>query len=152
MENKFFPLFVNLENKNILVVGAGNIALRKVNTLLKCSANIKVITKSVGNEGFILLKEKNKIELLENTEFRAEYLENIFLVVAATDNKELNKSIFEICNSKNILVNNITSKEEMNVRFSSIFETEEFQIGISAKGNPKRAMEIKNKIRKILEK
>lgn len=147
MKNNFFPLFVDLKDKNILVVGAGAVATRKIKTLLKYGAKIKVITKKIESEEIFLLKKENKIELLENTEFDEKFLENIFLVVAATDNKELNKKIFEICNLKNILVNNITSKDEMNVRFGSVVETDEFQIGISAYGNPKKAVELKNKIK-----
>ena len=52
-------------------------------------------------------------------------------------------------NNKNILVNNITSKDDMNVRFASIYEKDDIQIAISANGNPKKAIEIKNKIKDI---
>lgn len=152
MKNKFFPLFIDLKNKNVLVVGAGKIALRKIKTLLNYGAKIKVITKKIEEKEILLLKEKKEIEVLENMEFSEKFLENIFLVVSATDNKDLNKKIFEICNSKNILVNNITSKDDMNIRFGSIIETEKFQIGISAYGNPKKAVEIKNNITKVLKK
>ena len=51
--------------------------------------------------------------------------------------------------NKNILVNNITSKDDMNVRFASIYEKDDVQIAISANGNPKKAIEIKNKIKDI---
>ncbi len=152
MSKNFFPIFVDLKDKNILVVGAGDVALRKVKTLLKYEAKIKVITLNIENKEFLLLKEEKKIEIFEKTEFEEKFLENIFLVVAATDNKEINKKIFEVCNSKNILVNNVTSKDEMNIRFGSIFENREIQIGISAYGNPKKSKEVKNKIQKILEK
>ena len=54
--------------------------------------------------------------------------------------------------SKNILVNNVTSKDDMNIRFMSIYEKDDIQIAISANGNPKKALEIKNKIKNIFEK
>ena len=132
MNKNFFPLFIDLKNKNILVIGAGKIAFRKVETLLKYSAKITIIIK-IG-------------------EFEETLLEDKFLVVAATDNPEFNRYIYELCNSKNILVNNITSKEEMNCRFASILETEDYQIGISAKGNPSKSKSLKNKLKEILEK
>lgn len=47
MANKFFSVSIDLTNKNILVVGAGKIAYRKVETLLKQNSNIKVITKNI---------------------------------------------------------------------------------------------------------
>ena len=47
MVNKFFPVSIDLNNKNILIIGAGKIALRKVETLLNYNCNINVITKEV---------------------------------------------------------------------------------------------------------
>ena len=131
MANKFFPVSIDLNNKNVLVIGAGKVALRKIETLLNYNCNINVITKEI-------LEEK--------------FLENIFLVITATDNEILNKEISQLCMSKNILVNNVTSKDDMNIRFMSIYEKDDIQIAISANGNPKKTVEIKNKIKDIFEK
>ena len=146
MENNFFPLFIDLRNKNALVIGAGKIAFRKVETLLKYGAKITVITKEIKEEKFFNLKNID----IKIGEFNETLLENRFIVVAATDNPEFNRYIYELCNSKNILVNNITSKEEMNCRFASILETEEYQIAISANGNPTKSKALKNKLKEIL--
>ena len=152
MANKFFPVSIDLNNKNILIVGAGKIALRKVETLLNYNCNIIVITKDILEERFLELEKNNKIKIFKNQEFEEKFLENIFLVVTATDNEILNKEISQLCMSKNILVNNISSKDDMNVRFMSIYEKDDIQIAISANGNPKKAVEIKNKIKDIFEK
>ena len=149
MANKFFPVSIDINNKNILVIGAGKIALRKVETLLNYNCNIIVITKDILEEKFLELEKNNKIKILKNQEFEEKFLENIFLVVVATDNETLNKKISQLCMSKNILVNNVTSKDDMNVRFASIYEKDDIQIAISANGNPKKAVEIKNKIKDI---
>ena len=149
MANKFFPVSIDINNKNILVIGAGKIALRKVETLLNYNCNIIVITKDILEEKFLELEKNNKIKILKNQEFEEKFLENIFLVIAATDNEVLNKNISQLCMNKNILVNNITSKNDMNVRFASIYEKDDIQIAISANGNPKKAVEIKNKIKDI---
>ena len=149
MANKFFPVSIDINNKNILVIGAGKIALRKVETLLNYNCNITVITKDILEEKFLELEKNNKIKILKNQEFEEKFLENIFLVVVATDNEVLNKNISQLCMNKNILVNNITSKNDMNVRFASIYEKDDIQIAISANGNPKKAVEIKNKIKDI---
>jgi len=150
--NKFFPVSIDLNNKNVLIIGAGKIALRKIETLLNYNCNITVITKEVLEEKFLELEKNNKIKIFKNQEFEEKFLENIFLVVVATDNEIFNKKISQLCMSKNILVNNITSKDDMNVRFSSIYEKDDIQIAISANGNPKKALEIKNKIKNIFEK
>ena len=149
MANKFFPVSIDLNNKNALVIGAGKIALRKVETLMSYNCNILVITKDILEEKFLELEKNNKIKILKNQEFEEKFLENIFLVVVATDNEVLNKNISQLCMNKNILVNNITSKNDMNVRFASIYEKDDIQIAISANGNPKKAVEIKNKIKDI---
>ena len=152
MANKFFPVSIDLNNKNVLVIGAGKIALRKIATLLNYNCNITVITKEILEEKFLELEKNNKIKIFKNQEFEEKFLENIFLVVVATDNEVLNKNISQLCMSKNILVNNVTSKDDMNVRFASIYEKDDIQIAISANGNPKKAVEIKNKIKDIFEK
>ena len=149
MANKFFPVSIDVNNKNILVIGAGKIALRKVETLMSYNCNILVITKDILEEKFLELEKNNKIKILKNQEFEEKFLKKIFLVIAATDNEVLNKNISQLCISKNILVNNITSKDDMNVRFASIYEKDDIQIAISANGNPKKAVEIKNKIKDI---
>jgi len=150
--NKFFPVSIDLNNKNILVIGAGKIALRKVETLMSYNCNILIITKDILEEKFLELEKNNKIKILKNQEFEEKFLQDIFLVIAATNNEVLNKNISQLCISKNILVNNITSKDDMNVRFASIYEKDDIQIAISANGNPKKAIEIKNKIKNIFEK
>ena len=152
MANKFFPVSIDLNNKNVLVIGAGKIALRKIETLLNYNCNINVITKEILEEKFLELEKNNKIKIFKNQEFEEKFLENIFLAITATDNEILNKEISQLCMSKNILVNNVTSKDDMNVRFMSIYEKDDIQIAISANGNPKKAVEIKNKIKDIFEK
>ncbi|WP_335942848.1 bifunctional precorrin-2 dehydrogenase/sirohydrochlorin ferrochelatase [Fusobacterium polymorphum] len=152
MANKFFPVSIDLNNKNVLIIGAGKIALRKIETLLNYNCNIIVITKEILEEKFLELEKNNKIKIFKNQEFEEKFLENIFLVITATDNEILNKEISQLCMSKNILVNNVTSKDDMNVRFMSIYEKDDIQIAISANGNPKKAVEIKNKIKDIFEK
>ena len=152
MANKFFPVSIDLNNKNVLVIGAGKIALRKIETLLNYNCNINVITKEILEEKFLELEKNNKIKIFKNQEFEEKFLQDFFLVVVATDNEVLNKNISQLCMSKNILVNNVTSKDDMNVRFMSIYEKDDIQIAISANGNPKKTVEIKNKIKDIFEK
>ena len=151
MPNKFFPVSIDLNNKNILVIGAGKIALRKVKTLLEYNCNITVITKEVVEKEFFDLEKENKIKILKNQEFEEKFLEDIFLLVSATDNKEFNDKISKLCTSKNILVNNITSQDNMNLRFMSILSNDDIQISITANGNPKKAVEVKNKIKEFLK-
>lgn len=146
----FFPLFINLENKKILIIGAGKIAYRKAETLLKYGTNIKIITHKISEEKFYSLLDKNKNLSIEIGDFSEKMIENIFMVICATDNQVFNEHIYNFCNNKNILVNNITSKTEMNCRFGSVIENENYSIGISGKGNPKKAKLLKEIIKRAL--
>lgn len=150
MDSNFFPVFINLENKKVLVIGAGKIAYRKVMTLIEYTKNIDIITREIKYEKFNELKLNVSLEELSLEELKNKISDNYFLVIAATDNNELNLSISDFCDKNNILVNNITSKTEMNVRFSSVIKNPEYTIGISANGDPKKAKTLKNKIESVL--
>ena len=141
----YFPVFLDLNDKECLIVGAGNIALRKAKTLLEYGAKVKIISIDIKDEFYNLPVE------IEKREFRKEDLQGIFLVVTGTDNETLNSGIVKICNEKYILVNNITSKIDMSVRFGAVICDDEYTIGISANGNPKKAIKIKEKIKDTLK-
>lgn len=145
--HSFFPLFIDINGKKVLIIGAGKVAYRKAVTLLKYGADITVITKQIKEEKFNNLKNIRII----TEEFSEKFIENIFMVIAATDNPLLNEKIYKLCSKKNILVNNITSKTEMNCRFAAVLDTEEYTIGISAKGNPQKAKELREKIQLTLD-
>nr|WP_307775965.1 bifunctional precorrin-2 dehydrogenase/sirohydrochlorin ferrochelatase [uncultured Cetobacterium sp.] len=148
MESKksFFPLFIDLNNKECLIVGGGTIALRKTKTLLDYGARVTVIAPEVSAE-FYNLDVEIKKEI-----FKVGHIGNQFLVVAATDNENLNEMIVDLCEDKNIIVNNITSKTYMTARFSANIENDEYQIAISAKGEPKKSVQLKKELIKILGK
>ena len=149
---KFFPIFINLEKKDILVVGGGKIAYRKIKTLLNYGAEIEVITPQIVEQKIQLLFEERKIKITLR-KFEDRDIENRFLIVGATDDRKLNKKIYELGDSKNILVNNITTKEDLNTRFCAIHRGEDFQVAISTdEGDPKRALELKKQIEKSFKK
>ena len=89
MKNRFFPLFVNLIGKEALVIGAGKIAIRKVESLLRYGAKITVVTREIKEEKFLNLKNID----IKIGEFNETLLEKKFIVVAATDNPEFNRYI-----------------------------------------------------------
>ena len=74
MPNKFFPVSIDLNNKNILVIGAGKIALRKVKTLLDYNCNITVITKEISEEEFLELEKETKHDIVAFTRNVSSYL------------------------------------------------------------------------------
>lgn len=146
----FFPVFLNIENKNCLIVGGGKVALRKINKLLKYKASITVISKNIIKE-IKLLKDIKIIEKEFEEYNNKEYLKKYFLIVAATNDKKLNENIADICMKENILINNASSKDNMNIRFGVSVEKEDYSIGISANGSPSKAIKKSIEIKENIE-
>ena len=152
----WFPLFINLENKKILVIGGGKVATKKIEKILEYGADITVVTENVMEEKLLKL-ENVKIEnnqKIENDKAKIEKLvKGYFLVIAATDNEELNENIANVCDSNGMLINNVSSKVNMNAMFGGIVKNSEFQIAISTSGkNCKRSRAMKSEIQKVLDK
>ena len=152
----WFPLFINLENKKVLVIGGGKVAAKKIEKILEYEADITVVTENVVEEKLLQL-ENVKIEnnqKIENDKAKIEKLvKGYFLVIAATDNEELNENIANVCDSNGMLINNVSSKVNMNAMFGGIVKNSEFQIAISTSGkNCKRSRAMKSEIQKVLDK
>jgi|GEM_PF-209123 len=152
----WFPLFINLENKKVLVIGGGKVAAKKIEKILEYGADITVVTENVVEEKLLKL-ENVKIEnnqKIENDKAKIEKLvKGYFLVIAATDNEELNENIANVCDSNGMLINNVSSKVKMNAMFGGIVKNSEFQIAISTSGkNCKRSRAMKSEIQKVLDK
>lgn len=152
----WFPLFINLENKKILVIGGGKVAAKKIEKILEYGADITVVTENVVEEKLLQL-ENVKIEnnqKIENDKAKIEKLvKGYFLVIAATDDEELNENIANVCDSNGMLINNVSSKVKMNAMFGGIVKNSEFQIAISTSGkNCKRSRAMKSEIQKVLDK
>ena len=151
----WFPLFVNLKNKKVLVIGGGKVAFKKISKIMEYEADITVITENIPEEKLLELKNlkiENNRKIENNKDEIEKLVEEYFLVIAATDNEELNENIAEICDSKGILINNVSSKTKMNSMFGGIVKNDEFQIAISTSGkNCKRSRAMKSEIQKILD-
>ena len=150
----FFPLFVNVENKEVLIVGGGKIGGRKAQTLREYGANVTVYSEKVTEEAILAdenIKVVNKNASNDEVEIR-ELVKKYFLVVAATDDTELNDRISHVCMSENILVNNVSSKTEMNAMFTAVVKNDEFQIGIGSYGKScRRSKALKGKVQELID-
>ena len=150
----FFPLFVNVENKEVLIVGGGKIGGRKAQTLREYGANVTVYSEKVTEEAILAdenIKVVNKNVSNDEAEIK-ELVKKYFLVVAATDDMELNDRISHVCMSENILVNNVSSKTEMNAMFTAVVKNDEFQIGIGSYGKScRRSKALKGKVQEIID-
>ena len=152
MRNKhYFPMFVNLENKNIVVVGGGNIATRRVKTLLKFTRNITVIAPQMTMELQELGKTGQIVTVfrpVKRTDFKQAYM-----VIAATNEWKINDEIYRICKQEGIYVNGVSDKEKCDFYFPGIFMQDDLVVGITASGlDHKKARRLREEIEKALEK
>ncbi len=151
----YFPMFIDIEGKHILVVGAGKIALRRVQTLLQFRARIKVIAKEIPKEqkeAFHLLVSEGKIVLEEKAFEVSDLTEALFLVLAATNVKKLNHEICMLCRKRKILANTATDRTDCDFYFPAVAVQEELVVGITGDGSDHRKVaETAARIRKVLE-
>ena len=150
----FFPLFINIENKEVLIIGGGKIGGRKAQTLREYGGNITVYSEKVTEETILAdenIKVVNKNVLHDKAEIK-ELVKKYFLVVVATDDTELNDRISHVCMNENILVNNVSSKTEMNAMFTAVVKNDEFQIGIGSYGKScRRSKALKGKVQELID-
>ncbi|QCI26851.1 uroporphyrinogen-III C-methyltransferase [Buchnera aphidicola (Thelaxes californica)] len=145
----YFPIFLKLKEKNILVIGGGKIALRKINLLMKSQGNIKIVSKTLCAD-LQLLFEKKKIEWID-TIFLKKYLNNIFLVIIATNNTILNQYIFKLATKKCLFVNSVDDIDNCSCIFPSIIDRNPILISLSSSGtSPVLLKLIREKIESII--
>ena len=99
----FFPVLINLDKFPCLVVGGGDVALRKVLSLLQFNADITVISPRLCKPLSELSAEK-KIRIIRKP-YSKDYLEGAKIVFCATDNEKINRSVSQDCNEKGVLIN-----------------------------------------------
>ena len=146
----YFPMFVNLKNQPCLVVGGGMVAYRKVKVLLDFEARVVVVGENICDKIYEIVKKSNQLELQKKC-FEDADCDNMFMVIAATDDKELNHHIAEICNSKGIMVNAVDQKEDCSFIFSSYIKEKNLIAAFSSGGNsPVLTKYLKGKEKEIL--
>ena len=151
MKNKcFFPMFVDLSDKNIVVAGGGNIATRRVKTLLKFTRNIKVVAPKMTQE-LIELGKAGKIEALMRP-IKSSDFSFAYMVLAATNDWKVNDEIYRVCKEEGIYVNVADNKEKCDFYFPGVYVEDEIVIGITASGQDhKKARKLRLAIEQTLE-
>ena len=94
----YFPFYIDIKDKKILVVGGGKVALRKVEKLLQFEPKITVVAPFICDE-----IRKLGVSIIER-KFIDSDIDNIFCAISATDDEVVNGHIFKLCSEKNILV------------------------------------------------
>lgn len=143
----YFPFFVDVENQNCLVVGGGVVALRKIEKLLPFNPNITVVSPKVHKE---ILSIEN-INIIKR-KFDFNDLKEKSLVITATDDKTLNKEIYNFCKENNIPVNTVDDKDNCSFIFPALARNNGVTVAISTSGkSPLYAKYLRKKIENLIQ-
>lgn len=142
----YFPLFFNMEGREIRVFGGGKIATRRVKMLLEFGAKVSVTAPKISEELEKLARQQQNL-ILEYRRYRHDELAQEWLVLAVTDDWHVNDMIFEECRRKHILVNVASDKEKCDFYFPGIARAGDITVGVTAGGrNHRKAAQITAKI------
>ena len=144
---KYYPIYLDIKDRDCLVVGGGSVGTRKVKRLLECGAKVTVISvdateklKELSDSGVIQLKERD---------FQTSDLDDRFLVIGATDNQEMNFKIHAEAEQRGLLCNIADHPKACNFILPSIVNRGDLIIAISTSG---KSPAFAKRLRKHLEK
>ncbi|MGF6375638.1 precorrin-2 dehydrogenase/sirohydrochlorin ferrochelatase [Clostridiales Family XIII bacterium PM5-7] len=150
MGNKFFPIFMDSEKKNVIVFGGGKIATRRVKTLADFDFTIKVVSPELSEELQRLVSEQRIKYVAER--YHERHIPRNHLVLACTNERNVNEQIGEAAKREKIPVSVCDAKEECTFYFPAIAVNDEATVGIVGTGNTHHLTKrIAEKIREIIK-
>lgn len=144
-----FPAFINLEGKEVVVIGGGKVAERKIEKLLPFKPSIKVVSPAF-TVGIKKLRKEGKVTIVKR-KFILSDIRNAFMVIVAVDNIKLQKRIYEYCKKRHILCNAVDSPDFCTFIFPALVVRGDVVIGISTSGTvPALSKNLREYIQKAL--
>lgn len=139
------PIFLKLDGRPGLLVGAGTVALDKIGSLLKTGIRLRVIAPRA-HEEIRRLAAEGKLDWTERS-FQSSDLDGTFLVIAATDDPEVNAAVYQGALDRNILCNSVDDIPNCDFFFGSVVSRGDLQIAISTAGeSPAFAQRLRREI------
>src|SRR6266404_9306792 len=132
VEQQMFPMFLKLEGRRCLVVGAGSVAEAKIKGLLEAGASIHVVApkavdaiQKLAWQGTLSWKARN---------FEPNDLEGMILVIAATSSPEVNEEVFKEARERKVMCNSVDDPENCDFYYPAVVRRGDLQIAISTNG------------------
>ena len=129
---RYLPLHLDLKGRELLVVGGGEVARRKVELLLKADARITLIARKVDQKLHELAAGQHLNVVVGD--YHSEQLDGKLMVVAATSDSELNRRISEDAKARNMLVNVVDAPELCTVTFPAIIDRGHLVVSVGSSG------------------
>ncbi|MDC4995756.1 siroheme synthase CysG [Acinetobacter baumannii] len=142
-----FPISLKLQQQRCLIVGGGHIALRKATLLAKAGAIIDVVAPAIEDQLLQLIKTTGGEPFIEA--FAEKFLSTPYrLVIAATNNAEVNKTVFEQCEARNLLVNSVDDIPHCRFMVPAIIDRSPLIVSVASNGT---SPVLSRQIRTLLE-
>ena len=161
----YFPMFVDMTERECLIVGGGNVAYRKVIVMLDFGAKVTVVAEDICDElrkltiddiasedktGSYTANKENRITFIKRR-FERKDCEGMEMVIAATDDNTLNHEIAEYCKANDIMVNAVDQKADCSFIFPSYIKEKNLVAAFSSGGNsPVLTQYLKGKEQEVL--
>jgi precorrin-2 dehydrogenase/sirohydrochlorin ferrochelatase len=142
----YYPVLIRLDGLKVLLVGGGKVAERKAMSLLEAGASVGLVARDL-TAGLASLVEHGRLTLL-GPQFEEALLEGAILVIAATNDKELNRRISAIARRRGILVNAVDQPNDCTFIVPSVMRRGDLIVAVSTAG---KSPALSKRIRGFLE-
>jgi precorrin-2 dehydrogenase/sirohydrochlorin ferrochelatase len=141
----YYPVFLNLVGKKCVVIGGGEVALRKIRMLLDCGAKVAVVSP-VFHPDLSLLAESRAIEVIQRT-YEPEDLQGAVMLISATDDEKINQRVADEAKQRGVLINVVDDPARSDFIVPSYFRRGGLTIAVSTSGmSPALARKIRTKL------
>jgi precorrin-2 dehydrogenase / sirohydrochlorin ferrochelatase len=145
----YYPIYLDIENRNVIIIGGGNVCARKAETMMKYGARVTVVSPEFtgeiegwAREGCLALKRKT---------YDASDLEDANIVIASTDDQRVNEQIAADCRARRIPVNVVDVTPLCEFIVPAIIESGSIQIAVSTGGkSPALARTLKEDLQRTI--
>jgi precorrin-2 dehydrogenase/sirohydrochlorin ferrochelatase len=128
----FFPLYLNMDSKKVLLVGAGSIATHKLEKLLDFTSNVHIVSLNISEEAQKLIRQ-NDLTLYQRA-YQVGDIKGFDIVIIATDDEVLHQKIYEESRGLGILVNSVDNMKYCDFIFPSYLQKGDLTVAFSTGG------------------
>jgi len=151
-QKSFFPLFIDMNGKKVLIIGGGKVAERRIKTLVSFGSDVTVVSPDA-TEYIEQASSSNIIHLLRRKYQKDDIIAvNPVLVIAATNDRNINHIVMTEAENQNIFVSVADSRDECTFYFPAIAENDDYIAGLVSKdGNHTGVKRTVEKIREVID-
>ncbi len=146
---RYYPIYLDLKGRRVLVVGGGAIAEGKAQQLVDAGALVRIVSPALA-DGLSKLIEQGIIEYRAG-EFVADDLNNVFLVISATDDQAVNETVAQAASSRGLLCNVVDQPVLCNFITPALVTRGDLQISVSTGGgSPSLTQRVKREVAALI--